>query len=277
MRLIYYTIWTLSYICSIIMNKCWHRRARGGYKIIIGIDVSQGETEDSIQDSKQNSKQDSTQNDKQDRKIRIFAMSLACTFLSLALIVFHIMVSMRVIEYGNEVLYDKNDDYNSNDFTGMVTKHDGNDDQCLPIIYVVFSYFPTFALILVLLLGLILIVKFHNSNNADESLALGLFLQVSLGVFLVYLGFYFLPYMLLAFINDPIKTTFIYIMGASFILCICLLTYSLCFSINLSLEFLSKKKMPRALMLIPLTWQLIIFYQIRHPYLMGSGASIAYF
>ena len=127
------------------MNKYWHRRARGGYEKIIGINVSQGETEvdkqDSEQDSKQNSKQDSTQNDKQDRRISICAMSLACMLLSLVLIVFHIMVSMRVIEYGNEVLYDKDDDYNSNDFTGMVTKYDGNDNQCLPIIFVVFFLF----------------------------------------------------------------------------------------------------------------------------------------
>ena len=34
--------------------------------------------------------------------------------------------------------------------------------------------------------------------------------------------------MILAFINDPIQTAFIYMIGASFILCIYLLTYSLC-------------------------------------------------
>ena len=197
-----------------------------------------------------------------DRKIRIFSLSLASIFLTLTLLAFHVMASMRVIEYGNEVLYDKDDNRNSNGATdssnGIVTEHSGNDDQCLPIIYVVFSYLPTVSLIIVLLASLILI-----ACNEKE---LSLFLQVSLGLCLVYLGFYFLPYMLLAFINDPIKTIFIYTMEALFILCIFLLIYSLCFSINESRQ--------NIFLIFPFT---IIWYQLRHPYLMGSGASIAYF
>ena len=37
-----------------------------------------------------------------------------------------------------------------------------------------------------------------------------------------------MPYMILAFVNDPIQTAFLYMIGASFILCICLLIYSVC-------------------------------------------------
>ena len=244
-------------------------------------DSKQDTTQNGKQDSKQDSKPNSIQDKIQHRRIRIFSLSLTSMLLCFALLAFQIMASLRVIEYGNEVLYDKDNDRNSkgdiNSSNGTVTEHDGDDDQCIPIIYVVFSFFPSVSLILVLFLSLILIGRSYNLNNEDEDLALGLFLQVSLGGFLVYLGAYFLPYMLLAFINDPIKTIFIYIMGASSILCLCLLTYSLCFSINSSLLLLKKRNFPGKLILIPSTWQLITWYLIRHPYLTGSGASLAYF
>ena len=78
---------------------------------------------------------------KHDRKIRKFALSLASMFLSLALIAFHAFASMEVIKYDNEVLYDKDDDFNSNAFGNVtITVHHGSDDQCLPIIYVVISF-----------------------------------------------------------------------------------------------------------------------------------------
>ena len=80
--------------------------------------------------------------------------------------------------------------------------------------------------------------------------------------------------MLLASINDPIKTLFIYIMGALFILSFYLLTYSLCFLIDLSLHQLTEKKiLIKIILIVPST----ISCLIRHPYFTGSGASIAYF
>ena len=80
--------------------------------------------------------------------------------------------------------------------------------------------------------------------------------------------------MLLAFINDPIKTLFIYIMGALFILSFYLLTYNLCFLIDLSLHQLTEKKiLIKIILIVPST----ISCLIRHPYFTGSGASIAYF
>ena len=128
------------------------------------------------------------------------------------------------------MLYDDNDNHGSMDTSGG-TGNDGhaynlgNDDQCVPIVYVATSFIPTVLLISFLVLKSSE-VCFNWFKNAGESL--GIFLQLSLGTFLVYLGFYFLPYMLLAFINDPIQTAFIYMMGASFILCVYLLTYSVC-------------------------------------------------
>ena len=56
----------------------------------------------------------------------------------------------------------------------------------------------------------------HIAEIRDTNDTLGLLFQVSFGGFLVYLGFYFLPYMALAFINDPIQTGFIYLIGESF-------------------------------------------------------------
>ena len=217
-------------------------------------------------------------NKKQDRNIRILALSLASMFLSLALVVFHAFASMEVIKYGNEVLYDKDDDFNSNGDNAFgnatITVYHGSDDQCLPIVYVVISFLPTVSLIIVILLNLFVIIK-HYRENADNTISsIGLFLQVSLGVFLVYLAFYFLPYMLLAFINDPIKALFIYIMIALYILSFYLLTYSLCFLIDLSLHQLTEKKiLIKIILIVPST----ISCLIRHPYFTGSGASIAYF
>lgn len=172
------------------------------------------------------------------RRIEIFALCLVSLILTFALIAFHIAASIKFIQYGNEVLYDDNDDYDSMDIptpggTGDSkvmensdhTYNVGNDDQCVPIVYVATSFFPTISLILILIVKSI-VVYYNKYKDADKSL--GIFLQLSLGGFLVYLGFYFLPFMLLAFINDPIQTAFIYLIGASFILCIYLLTYSLC-------------------------------------------------
>ena len=66
----------------------------------------------------------------------IFAIIVASILLFLTLFSFHVMASVRLIQYGNEVLYDDNDDYDSVGFptTDMVTDDDhsydvGRDDQ----------------------------------------------------------------------------------------------------------------------------------------------------
>ena len=51
------------------------------------------------------------------------------------------MASVKLIQYGNEVLYDDNDDQSYN-----LSK----DDQCVPIVYVVCSFLPSVSLILMI-------------------------------------------------------------------------------------------------------------------------------
>ena len=173
----------------------------------------------------------------------IFAIIVASILLILTLFSFHVVASVRLIQYGNEVLYDDNDDYDSIGFptTDMVTDDDhsydvGKDDQCVPIVYVACSFLPTVPLFAALLLEIkqciiigikSLISKPKQLVNVDK--AIGSLLQASLGGFLVYLGFYFAPFMLLAFINYPIQATLIYVIGASCIFCVYLLTYGIIF------------------------------------------------
>lgn len=150
----------------------------------------------------------------------VVSLILVSALLSLTLFAFHIIASVRFIQYGNEVLYDDNDDQ------GYALR---NDDQCVLIVYVVCSFMPTVSLTLFLIIvTIVLCIKSRSSqvdNKTDE--ALGLFLHYSLGAFLVYLGFYFLPYMVFAFIHDPFQSALVYMMLSSLILSICLFAYFL--------------------------------------------------
>ena len=129
---------------------------------------------------------------------------------------------MKLIQYGNEVLYDDNDDQGYNL---------SNDDQCVPIVYVVCSFVPTLLLVTAFV-QFILCFKFCSPQRSDSrEIVLGLILQYSLGGCLVYLGFYFLPYMLLLFIHDPIQSALVYMMLSSVILIICIFTY-ICVSLS---------------------------------------------
>ena len=187
------------------------------------------------ENTQDNSKKEDTE-DMQNRRIMIFAISVTSTLLILTLFSFHVVASVRMIQYGNEVLYDDNDDYDSigiptTEGEGTVTDDDhsydvGKDDQCVPIVYVACSFFPT-AILFAMLLTLYCFVTCLASQDVDH--ALGTLLQASLGGFLVYLGFYFAPFMLLAFINDPIQATLIYVIVASSVFSIYLLTYGLIF------------------------------------------------
>ena len=83
---------------------------------------------------------------------------------------------MKLIQYGNEVLYDDNDAqvYNLS-----------YDDQCVSIVYVVYSFLPSVSLIL-----MIFVFPMHHATSSQQSNRkeniLGLILQSSLGTFLVY-------------------------------------------------------------------------------------------
>ena len=149
------------------------------------------------------------------RRIRITAsLSIASILLSFTLFAFHIIASVKLILYGNVVIYDDNDDqgYSLSD-----------DDRCVLIVYVVCSFLPSVSLILMIFAFPTLHARFCSSqqSNSKENI-LRLILQSSLGAFLVYLGFYFLPYMLLSFIHDPIQPALVYLMLSSVILSICI-------------------------------------------------------
>ena len=188
------------------------------------------------ENTQDNSEKEDTYRDMRNRRIMIFSISISSILLILTLFSFHVVASDRLIQYGNEVLYDDNDDYNSigiptPEGDGIITDNDhsydvGKDDQCVPIVYVACSFFPTLILFAMLLLQYCL-VSCIALDDVDR--ALGILLQASFGGFLVYLGFYFAPFMLLAFINDPIQATLIYLIGASAVFSIYLLTYYLIF------------------------------------------------
>ena len=68
----------------------------------------------------------------------------------------------------------------------------------------------------------------EEDNKLDpthkEAKELGKIVQMSFGVFIVYLGCYFLPYMAMAFWNDPIQTAVVYtILGIIAIFCYCVI------------------------------------------------------
>ena len=211
--------------------------------------------------------EDDDNDKKSKRKAIIFRISFAFIFLNLALFASHITACVRLIQYGNEVLY-QHEDYDAGSLTddGESTRN----DRGLPISYVVVSLFFGVIIILtwiVLQLMIILYCGFCKSNTdqtspiSTDNEVLGAFAQVSLGGFVGYLGFYFAPYMLLAFIHDPIKTTFIYMMGALFILCLYFLIKSIadCYSASASS---SRFRLKQKLELL---------------FAFGSGTSLAYF
>ena len=157
---------------------------------------------------------DDDKNRKSDRKTTIFRINFAFIFLTFALFAIHIKACVKLIQYGNEVLY-QHEDYHDGSLTD-----DGEsmrNDRGVTIGHFVVSLFCG-CIIILILIGLHVLVIYRWILQDDDQI-LGAFTQVSLGGFVGYLGFYFAPYMLLAFTNDPIKAAFIYLMDALFILC----------------------------------------------------------
>lgn len=158
------------------------------------------------------------------------ALALICLLLFSAFVVFHILSAVEYIQYGNEVLY--NQDFNDG------STYD--DHQTIPIFHAVFSLIPT---AIVLFYGMFVFSiwiflriessrKLEINDNDINSIsrisdtgeecvqapvpvtATGL-----LSINIVYIGSYFMPYMLLAFIHDPLQTSFTYLIVTAFIIC----------------------------------------------------------
>ena len=175
----------------------------------------------------------------------VVSLILIYAFLSFTLFVFHIIASVKFIQYGNEVLYDGNGRY----------------DHIIPIFNVTVSFVPSVLLISFFIIKIILTVIFHSRSCTNNKL--GLFLHYSLGVFLIYLGCYFLPYMLYALIHDQIQSALMYMMLSSLILSIYLVTYSI---VYVCIWFKQFKKL--------LCEHNTLFYL---SFIFASGLCIAYF
>ena len=199
--------------------------------------------------------------EKQSRRITIAALILVSIILTIALFVFHIIASVKLIQYGNEVL---NNVKVRSEINFNNEQQDG-DDQAIPILYTVFSFLSVIILICFIIITLYYFSKYSGSQSVDEDL--GNYLRLSFGVFLVYLGFYFSTYMVLAFINDPIVTGFVYLIGVLCIISIYLISYFLCL---LALAYLAPKYDMEFLKPSYADWVYIFFTQI-------SGISLGYF
>ena len=157
------------------------------------------------------------QKEKKIRRIKIAALILVSICLSIALFVFHVIASVKLIQYGNEVLND------GKVFTRPSTHRDQDESQQgIPIFYIVSSFLPMICFIIIIIIR----YRCRCSDSQSVAEALGKHLQVSLGILLAYLGFCFSLYIVLAFINDPIVTGFVYLIGALCIFCIYLVSYS---------------------------------------------------
>ena len=115
---------------------------------------------------------------------------------------------IRFIQYGNEVLSSEN--YHT----------------IIPILHAVLSLVAIgtgFALTVKLLKGRI--SKLYKDNKALQPLLIP---AAAISVNFIYIGCYFMPYMLLAFIHDPLLTTFTYLTLVLFIVCIYLICLGVC-------------------------------------------------
>ena len=211
-------------------------------------------------------KTDDDEDRKSVRRVLILRISIAFIFLTLALFAFHITACVKLIQYGNEVLY-QHEDYDS----GSVTDdgESARNDRILTISYVAISLiFGVITIVILTVLQLRIICYGHSIRTTDPTSqipsgyeVLGAFVQVSLGGFVGYLGFYFATYMLLPFIHDPVKSTFIYMMGALFILCLYFLIKSMtdCYSVPI------------------VSSHLRLAQTLEQIFAMGSATSLTYF
>ena len=159
----------------------------------------------------------------------IRALALTCFLLNLAFVVFHIISVTEYIQYGNEVLF------NHNSVTAS------NDHQAIPMYHAVLSLIPI-AIALLYATFAFLLKNRHNQNadiNSIHSIngigdIAGRCIENPmpaaelLAANIIYIGSYFMPYMLLAFIHDPLQTSFIYLVVTAFIVCGYLTGLTLC-------------------------------------------------
>ena len=133
-------------------------------------------------------------------------------WICIGFIVIHVFSVISFIQYGNEVLSSEN--YHIK----------------IPLTHAVLS--PLAIGIGFILTVLILILKVRSQSEKDDNDKRKKILQIPaamISVSFIYIGCYFMPYMLLAFIHDPLLTTFTYLMLVIVIVCI----YLICLGVSL--------------------------------------------
>ena len=140
--------------------------------------------------------------------VHLLPLTLTGIGIYIGLLVIHIFSIVRLLEYGNEVL--------------------SSYYKYLPIAHAVFSLLAViigFGLSVIFLVIKILRSMKDDNNNKKWNLMLT---SAVISVNIFYLGCYFLPYMLLAFIHDPLQSTFTYLTVLFLALCIHLIFLGIC-------------------------------------------------
>ena len=155
------------------------------------------------------------------RRIPVTFTSLAVCLSFLAI---HLFSIRRFIQYGDDVLGSEN-------YTNK-----------MPIVHAILSL--VMITIGVLLSVIILAIRITKSKGSTESKRNDnrqwtlMLPAVVMSINIIYIGCYFLPYMLLAFITNPFLTFFIYLMLVLFICCV----YVICLGACYLYEFFKEKK-----------------------------------
>ena len=133
---------------------------------------------------------------------------LTSVLICIGFLIIHVLSVMSFIQYGDEVLSSEN--YHN----------------IIPITHAVLSLLAVaigFGLTTIFLK-----TKISKSKDVNPALQPLLIPAAVISVNFVYIGCYFIPYMLLAFIHDPLLTSFTYLTLVLFIVCIYLICLGVC-------------------------------------------------
>ena len=136
-------------------------------------------------------------------------------------LIVHIFSVIRFIQYGNKVL-------SSEDYQNII-----------PIIHAVLSLLAVGTGFVLTVMSLRIRISKQQKQQQESNATLQELLipAAAISVNFIYVGCYFMPYMLLAFFHDPLLTIFTYLTLALFIVCI----YLICLGVWNLYKFKSKK------------------------------------
>ena len=124
--------------------------------------------------------------------------------ISVILFAFHIVSAVELIKYGNTILKD--------------AKDSNEDHSSLPIFHLILSLFIIiFVYAYFYTINLSIYKYWHHKENINIDIRL--LAATSITVNISYLVIYYMPYMLLAFIYNPLQTCTIYSVLGIYILC----------------------------------------------------------